>query len=186
MPTFFLWVATVGDRDAVEVNRANWDERVPIHLAADDVEGFISEPTRITDVVRDDLALMKRFLPGGSCAGLGLVHLQCHIGLDTLSWARLGATVTGIDFSAASVEAARRCHLSATFVVSDVDAASAACDERFDVVYTGVGALPWLPDLRRWAQVVSELLRPGGVFFVRDSHPVLLLSTTTATMESSS
>ena len=163
--------------DAVETNRANWDERVPIHLAAYDVGGFINDATRITSVVRDDLTLMRPFLPGGSCAGLRLVHLQCHIGLDTLSWARLGAIVTGIDFSPASVAAAHdiaeRSHLPATFMVSDVDSAATTCRDRFDVVYTGIGALCWLPDLRRWAQVISELLHPGGLFFVRDSHPVL-------------
>jgi SAM-dependent methyltransferase len=120
---------------------------------------------------------MARHLPGGSPAGLSLVHLQCHIGLDTLSWARLGATVTGVDFSPAATAAARdiaaRAGLSAAFVDSDVDSAPAACRRQFDVVYTGVGALPWLPDLTRWAQVVAELLRPGGLFYVRDGHPLV-------------
>lgn len=165
------------ERDAVAANRANWDDRVAAHLHAYDVEGFIADPGRISSVVRDDLTLLAPHLPGGSPAGLTLVHLQCHIGLDTLSWARLGATVTGVDFSPASVAAARsiaaRCNLPAAFVESDVDHASSACSERFDVVYTGIGVLCWLPDLQRWAHNVAELLRPGGLFYVRDSHPIL-------------
>ncbi|WP_104432015.1 class I SAM-dependent methyltransferase [Kineococcus xinjiangensis] len=162
---------------AVAANRANWDERVASHLIAYGVEDFIADPTRTTSIVRDDLALMAPHLPGGSPAGLDLVHLQCHIGLDTLSWARLGARVTGIDFSSASTAAARdvaaRAGLAATFLDSDVDSALDACGDRFDVVYTGVGALCWLPDLTRWARVVAGLLRPGGLFAVRDAHPVL-------------
>ncbi|GAA4965132.1 class I SAM-dependent methyltransferase [Kineococcus glutinatus] len=166
---------------ALAANRANWDERVPSHLVAYGVADFIADPARISSVVRDDLALMAPHLPGRSPAGLDLVHLQCHIGLDTLSWARLGARVTGVDFSPASTAAARdiaaRAGLAATFLDSDVDSALDVCEQhgtgRFDVVYTGIGALPWLPDLTRWAQVVAGLLRPGGLFHVRDSHPVL-------------
>lgn len=162
---------------ALAVNRRNWDACVPAHLVAYGVEDFVADPERITSVVRDDLALMAPFLPGGSPAGLSLIHLQCHIGFDTLSWARLGARVTGLDFSAASTRAAReiaaRAGLAATFLDSDVDAALSVCADQFDVVYTGIGALCWLPDLTRWAQVVAGLLRPGGIFFVRDAHPVL-------------
>lgn len=167
----------MNDREAVEANRANWDERVPIHLVAYDVDGFVADPTRLSSVVTYDLELLSPYLPGGSCAGLRLAHLQCHIGLDTLSWARLGAEVTGIDFSEASIAAARdiagRCELPATFVCSDVDSAADACQSGFDVVYTSIGVLAWLPDLRSWAVTVSRLLEPGGVFFVRDAHPVL-------------
>lgn len=162
---------------AIAVNRENWDASVPGHLIAYGVEEFVTDPQRISSVVRDDLASMAPRLPGGSPAGLSLVHLQCHIGLDTLSWARLGAKVTGIDFSPASTRAAReiagRAGLTATFLDSDVDHALDVCAEQFDIVYTGIGALCWLPDLTRWAQVVAGLLRPGGMFYVRDAHPVL-------------
>ena len=162
---------------AIAANQANWDERVPAHLIAYGVDDFVSDPGRITPVVRDDLARLAPHLPGRSPAGLRLAHLQCHIGLDTLSWARLGATVTGIDFSPAAIDAARRlaarAGLSAVFVRSTVDDAPAACAGPFDVVYTGIGALCWLPDLARWARVITELLAPGGLFYVRDSHPIL-------------
>ncbi|MFD9664833.1 class I SAM-dependent methyltransferase [Rhodococcus sp. NPDC059968] len=161
----------------IGANRANWDERVDGHLIAYDVDGFVDTPTRLTSIVRADLDAMTPHLPDRTPAGLTLVHLQCHIGLDTLSWARLGANVTGVDFSPKSIEAAtdiaRRAKLCARFVESDVDHAAEHLGEQFDVVYTGIGALPWLPDLARWAQVIAALLRPGGLFYIRDSHPTL-------------
>lgn len=163
--------------DAVAVNRRSWDAVVPAHLVAYGADAFAAEDGRITSVVRDDLAALAPHLPGGSPAGLDLVHLQCHIGLDTLSWARLGARVTGIDLSGASTDAARalaqRAGLAATFLESDVAHALDACTDRFDVVYTGIGALCWLPDLDAWARTVAGLLRPGGTFYVREAHPVL-------------
>lgn len=159
------------------VNQRSWDAVVPAHLTAYRADDFVADRGRITSVVRDDLAALARHLPNGSPAGLDLVHLQCHIGLDTLSWARLGARVTGVDLSSASTAAARdlarRAGLPATFLDSDVAHALDVCDERFDVVYTGIGALCWLPDLDAWARVVAGLLRPGGTFYVRDAHPVL-------------
>ncbi|GIH18627.1 class I SAM-dependent methyltransferase [Rugosimonospora africana] len=161
----------------IAANQANWDERVPSHLVAYGVDEFIADPGRISATVRDDLPLLSPHLPGRSPAGLTLLHLQCHIGLDTLSWARLGAAVTGLDFSAASIAAARnvadRAGLPARFIHSEIDHAASACRDRFDVIYTGIGALCWLPDLTRWARVIAELLAPGGVFYVRDSHPML-------------
>ncbi|WP_022881347.1 class I SAM-dependent methyltransferase [Gryllotalpicola ginsengisoli] len=161
----------------VEVNRLNWDERVAGHLVAYDADGFAADPTRLSTVVRDDLALMAPHLPAGSIAGLSLLHLQCHIGTDTLSWARLGARVTGVDFSGAAIAAARelagRAGLDAAFVHSTVDEAGDAVGERFDVVYTSIGALVWLPDLAAWARSIRSLLKPGGLFYVRDAHPML-------------
>ena len=107
-----------------------------------------------------------------------MIHLQCHIGTDTLSLARLGATATGLDFSGAALAVARE--LAATagppvdYVEADVyDAIEALGGERFDLVYTGIGALCWLPDVARWAAVVAALLRPGGELFIREGHPVL-------------
>ena len=104
------------------------------------------------------------------------MHLQCHIGLDTLSWARRGALVSGLDFSAPAISAASSLAaslgLEATFVVSDVyDAVAALGGQRFDIVYTGIGALVWLPDIPRWARVVANLLAPGGFLYLVEGHP---------------
>lgn len=164
------------DTDYLAANRANWDERVAGHLVGYDTDGFVTDASRISSVVRDDLALMAPHLPAGSVAGLSLAHLQCHIGTDTLSFARLGARVTGIDFSAEAITAARslaeRAGLEAEFVQSTVDEASVAVAARFDVVYTSIGALCWLPDLAAWARSIRRLLVPGGLFYVRDTHPM--------------
>ena len=113
----------------------------------------------------------------GDVRGLSLVHLQCHFGLDTLSWARLGAEVTGLDFSAPAMEAAaeltERAGLEAEWVVSDVMRADEALGgRRFDVVYTGLGALNWLDDIDRWADVVTSLIAPGGRLYLVEFHPV--------------
>ncbi|HVJ56057.1 MAG TPA: class I SAM-dependent methyltransferase [Aliidongia sp.] len=150
-------------------NLAMWDGKVPAHLKSVlyDVPRFIAgglslKPHEIAD------------LP--DAAGKDLVHLQCHIGLDTLSWARLGAHVTGLDFSPAAIAAAGRiaheAGLKARFVTADVYDAPAALGQRYDIVYTGVGALCWLPDLVRWAEAVGRLLRPGGLLYLFEFHPV--------------
>ena len=156
-----------------ETNRANWDSRVPIHVESDEYgfDRYVENPDHLSSVVSFD----QDKLPAVS--GRKLIHLQCHIGTDTVSWARLGAEVTGIDFSEASMEAAR--HLSSEsgtpgrFVVSDVYDSPSTIPEKFDIVYTGVGAICWLPDIREWAQVVSSFLKPGGVFYMREGHPIV-------------
>ncbi len=160
--------------DYIRLNRPNWDERAPAHAASQGyaLDRFASDPAHLSHVVRFDLPRL------GDVAGLDLVHLQCHIGSDTVSLARLGARVTGLDFSPASIEQARRlapaAGVEAEFVVADVyDAVTVLGAERFDVVYTGVGALCWLPDVRRWAGVVAALLRPGGRLHLREGHPML-------------
>jgi 2-polyprenyl-3-methyl-5-hydroxy-6-metoxy-1,4-benzoquinol methylase len=104
------------------------------------------------------------------------VHSQRHLGLDTLSWARLGAQVTGLDFSEPAIRAARslaaELALDASFVVADVyDAVVASGGRRFDIVYTGTGALVWLPDMTRWAQAIAALLEPGGFLYLVEVHP---------------
>jgi SAM-dependent methyltransferase len=156
------------------LNRANWDERAPAHAASAGyrVDAFAADPAHLSGVVRFDLQLL------GDVKGLRGVHLQCHIGTDTVSLARLGATMTGVDFSPASLAEARRISALAgnpvEFVESDVyDAVDRLGEGGFDLVYTGIGALCWLPDIRRWARVVAGLLRPGGRLFIREGHPVL-------------
>src|SRR5215472_9788419 len=130
---------------------ANWDERVPAHVASPDYETdkFVADPNHLSRVVAFDLPRL------GDIAGLRGVHLQCHIGTDTISLARR----TGDD---------------AVFVESDVYAAADVVGkEAFDFVFTGVGALCWLPSVRRWAGVVASLLKPGGRLFIREGHPML-------------
>jgi SAM-dependent methyltransferase len=152
-----------------ELNRAFWDERVPIHTASDyyDVEGFKAGRDPLDAFELEDL---------GDVSGRALVHLQCHFGRDTLSWARHGARVTGLDFSAPAIEAARRLAadigVEADFVCADVYAAPQALGGRsFDIVYVNIGAINWLPDIRRWAGIVSVLLKPGGVLYMKEVHP---------------
>jgi SAM-dependent methyltransferase len=114
----------------------------------------------------------------GDIRGLTGVHLQCHIGTDTISLARLGARMTGLDFSPAALAEARRIAAAAgadvEFVEAEFyDAPAVLPNDGYDLVFTGVGALGWLPDIARWAQVVATLLRPGGRLFLREGHPVL-------------
>lgn len=163
-----------GPADWLAVNRANWDERVAAHLASPDyqVRSFHDDPAFLSKVVRFDLPLL------GDVTGQRGVHLQCHIGTDTVSLARLGASMTGLDFSAPAIAAARTLAAGtgadASFVQADVyDAPRVLPAAAFDLVYTGIGALCWLPDIRRWAGVVGALLRPGGRLFMREGHPML-------------
>lgn len=154
------------------LNLANWESRVPLHEQGYDLDRYRRDPAFLSEVVRFDLPRL------GEVAGLDAVHLQCHIGTDTISLARLGARMTGLDFSPSALAVADRlatdCGLSVDWVRSDLyDAVEALGGARFDLVYTGIGALCWLPDVARWAQVVAGLLRPGGRLFIREGHPVL-------------
>ncbi|WP_028630175.1 class I SAM-dependent methyltransferase [Metapseudomonas resinovorans] len=160
--------------DYLELNKVNWDERAPLHAASRDyaAEAFASDPGYLSDVVRFDLPRL------GDITGQNGVHLQCHIGTDTLSLARLVARMSGLDFSPASLEQARllacRCGKEIGFVESDVYAADQVLPAgTFDLVYTGIGAINWLPRIDEWARVVSALLKPGGRLFMREGHPML-------------
>ncbi len=161
-------------KDYAAVNRANWDERVPAHAASPDysIDAFLADPAFLSDVVRFDLPLL------GDISGQRGVHLQCHIGTDTISLTRLGASMTGVDFSSPAVRQARalaeQTGADATFVESDVyEAANAVGRAAFDFVFTGIGALIWLPSVSRWARVVADVLRPGGRLFIREGHPMM-------------
>jgi SAM-dependent methyltransferase len=159
--------------DYLEINRANWDERAAPHAASPGypVQQLIDDPGHLSEVVRFDLPRL------GDVAGLRGVHLQCHIGTDTISLSRLGARMTGLDFSGESLAQARsiaaRAGADIPFVQTDVYSARDALEGDFDLVFTGVGAIGWLPDIRRWAQTVASLLAPGGRLFIREGHPVL-------------
>lgn len=162
---------------ARSANLQNWDDRVPLHEEAYGLDAF-DDPSHLSDVVSDDLPVLSRFVRGGTISGLNLCHLQCHIGTDTVSLARAGATVTGVDFSEPALRAAEalanRAGVSATWVQTDVLDASNAVPGDFDVVYTSIGTICWLEDLDRWATQIVALLRSGGTFFIRDGHPALL------------
>ena len=166
------------DRNAVDdyltLNKASWDERAPAHAASPDynVSDFLADPEYLSGVVRFDLPLL------GDISGLRGVHLQCHIGTDTVSLARLGASMTGVDFSPAALAEGRRLAAQTgadvTFVESDVYLAAEVLEAgAFDLVFTGIGAICWLPSITRWAGVVADLLRPGGRLFIREGHPML-------------
>jgi SAM-dependent methyltransferase len=157
------------EREWLEANRALWDDRVPIHVRSDfyGLAEFKAGAPVLHDFELADV---------GGVTGKSLVHLQCHFGMDSLDWARRGARVTGLDFSAPALAAARalaaELGLAARFAVADVYDAPRVLGERYDVVYTGRGALNWLPDIARWAEVVAALLVPGGFLYLTEFHPV--------------
>jgi SAM-dependent methyltransferase len=164
-----------------EANRRLWAEWTRVHegSAFYDLEGFKEGTTlhrpfdaapgvRVRDYEVEEL---------GGVEGKDLLHLQCHFGIDTLSWARLGARVTGVDFSDEAIALARsiaaELGLDARFVHSMVENLPDNLDGDFDVVYTSRGAIWWLSDLARWAEVIAHFLRPGGIFYIAEFHPVL-------------
>ena len=160
----------MGADEHLELNRAHWDERVPIHIGSAfyDVDGFRAGGSTLRPFEVEEV---------GDVTGKRLAHLQCHFGLDTLSWARAGASVAGLDFSGPAVDAAtglaEETGLDARFVHADVyDALDALGGEPFDIVYTGLGAINWLPDLPRWASVVRSLLADGGFLYLAEFHPL--------------
>jgi SAM-dependent methyltransferase len=160
------------DGDYVGINLANWNGRVPAHARGYGLELFRADPSLISEAVRFDQPRL------GDVKGVEILHLQCHIGTDTLSLARLGAKVTGLDFSEPALgvarELARDCGADIAFVEAEVyDAVAKLGPARFDVIFTGCGALCWLPSIERWASTVSQLLKPGGRLFMREGHPIL-------------
>jgi SAM-dependent methyltransferase len=152
------------------MNRALWDEWVDINAASEfyGLEEFRRGGTKLRPYELEEV---------GPVAGKSLLHLQCHFGMDSLSWAREGARVTGADFSARGIEVARslatELGLDATFVQSDLYELPSNLEGRFDVVYTSRGVLNWLPDLTRWAEVVAHFLEPDGIFYVTEKHPIV-------------
>ena len=156
--------------ERLQTNRVNWNERTPVHAASDDYDVAGFRAGRIT------LGALER-REVGDVAGKTLLHLQCHFGLDTMSWERLGATVAGVDFSDAAIALAKALRdeigSRARFILSDVYALADVLDERFDIVFTSYGVLCWLPDLDGWARTIARHLKPGGVFYIAEHHPML-------------
>jgi SAM-dependent methyltransferase len=154
--------------ERAEANRVAWNAVTPIHAASAfyDVEGFKQGRCTVFDVERREV---------GEVASKSLLHLQCHFGLDTLSWARLGARVVGMDISDAGIAQARalaeELQIPARFVCCDLYRIRQELDEQFDVVFTSAGALCWLHDLWEWGRIVAHFLKPGGVFYIHEFHP---------------
>ncbi len=156
-----------------ELNRANWDERTAVHVGPGSDYDFASlraGPGRLHAIEDAEL---------GDVADLRVLHLQCHIGVDTLKLAQRGASVVGLDFSPAAIEAAQTLAVElrltdrARFVLADLYDAPAVIAEPhgFDLVFTTWGATCWLPDIRRWAAIVASFLKPGGRLYYADAHP---------------
>ncbi|RPH96417.1 class I SAM-dependent methyltransferase [candidate division KSB1 bacterium] len=157
-----------------EINRRRWNEITPVHARSEfyDVPGFLAGRNTLFEIELDGV---------GDVNGKSLLHLQCHFGMDSLSWARLGAQVVGVDFSEASIEQARdlaqqarladRCQ----FICCDVLELDQHLTEKFDVVFTSYGVITWLCDLEKWARIVAHFLKPGGLFFIAEIHPLALM-----------
>ncbi len=159
----------------LSVNRAWWDERAPLHAGSATgyrLDDFRRHPDRLHAIERDEV---------GGVDGKTLLHPQCHIGTDTLSWAGRGATVTGVDFSPPALEVARGLARDlgledrARFVESDVYGLPDVLDGVFDIVFASWGAIGWLPDVGRWFRVAAHFVAPGGIVYLADGHPTAWL-----------
>lgn len=154
----------------LEINRTAWNAKAAVHIdsAFYDMPGFLAGNTSLKNL---ELGLL------GDVKGLRILHLQCHFGQDSLSLARMGAQVTGVDFSDVAVTKARslaaELQMEARFIQCDVYSLKEHLDEAFDVVFTSYGTIGWLPDLRPWADIVQHFLKPGGQFVMVDFHPVV-------------
>lgn len=157
-------------KEYVKTNRKRWDELADIH--------YTSEFYNVKEFKKGGISISNLEIKEvGDVKGKKLLHLQCHFGKDTLSWARLGAEVTGVDFSSRAIELAQQLSseigVEAAFVHSDIDKLDKSVLEpgSFDIIYTSHGAIYWLPDLKEWARIISYFLKPNGVFYIADSHP---------------
>lgn len=156
--------------DYKKINKESWNDRVDIHVKSDfyDVPGFIAGKNSLKQPELDLL---------GDVSGKSILHLQCHFGQDSISLARMGAHVTGVDISDAAIEAAQelndKCDTNVRFVTSDVYSLPGILNEQFDIVFTSYGTIGWLPDMNKWASVVSHFMNPGGKFVFVEFHPAV-------------
>lgn len=154
----------------IEINKSLWNEKTRHHVASDfyDVKGFLAGNTSLKNIEIDLL---------GDVKGKTILHLQCHFGQDTLSLARMGARVTGVDFSDKAIEAAQdlatQAGLEAEFICCNVYDLPQHLDKQYDIVYASYGVIGWLPDMEAWATVVSQFVKPGGTFLFVEFHPVV-------------
>ncbi len=153
-------------------NRALWNELTAVNARSPlyRLEQFKAGEIKLNPLERGEV---------GDVRGKKLLHLQCHFGMDTLSWARLGADVTGVDFSEEAIELARslseELQIPARFICSDIYELEQILDEEFDLVFTSYGVLAWLPDLPRWAALAARYVRPGGFFYMVEFHPFAMV-----------
>jgi 2-polyprenyl-3-methyl-5-hydroxy-6-metoxy-1,4-benzoquinol methylase len=158
------------DKNYIEINRQSWNNRVDTHLNSEfyDLEGFLNGKTSLNDI---ELNLL------GDVKGKTILHLQCHFGQDSISLNRLGAEVTGVDLSDKAIESARKIaqdtDSNTTFICCDIYELPNHLDEKFDIVFTSYGTIGWLPDLDKWAKIVSQFLKPNGQFVFVEFHPVV-------------
>lgn len=153
-----------------KANKQLWNKRVAIHVSSKfyDIPSFKSGKTSLNDIELKAL---------GDVKGKTLLHLQCHFGMDTISWEKEGAIVTGVDFSEEAIIAAKNLaeevYTKAEFICSDIYNLPEKLEQKFDIVFTSYGVIGWLPDLDKWAAVINNFLKPGGIFFIAEFHPVL-------------
>jgi 2-polyprenyl-3-methyl-5-hydroxy-6-metoxy-1,4-benzoquinol methylase len=153
-----------------DTNKDLWNRRTIVHKdsAFYDLAGFKSGANLLTPIELNEV---------GNVKGKPLLHLQCHFGLDTMSWSRLGAKCTGVDLSDEAIKLAKEINnevgLDAEFICCNVYDTSDHVKELFDIVFTSYGTIGWLPDLQPWAKVIKERLKPGGLFYIADFHPVV-------------
>ena len=158
----------ITESNYLEINRASWNNRVEPHLKSDfyNLEGFLNGDTSLNSIELDLL---------GDIKGKTILHLQCHFGQDTLSLARMGAEVTGVDLSNKAIDSAntlaKEINTKATFICCDIYNLPLHLNQQFDIVFTSYGTIGWLPDMNKWAQIVSKYLKPNGHFVFVEFHP---------------
>lgn len=150
-----------------DANQRMWDELAPVHY-----KSYGLDRLRKGQTLLDEIQIAEV----GDVKGKTMLHLQCHIGSDTLSWAQQGAIVTGVDFSEKSIELARKLaeelKLNAKFIHSNIYDIEKHINKQFDIVYTSQGILCWLKDIKEWARLIAKYLKPGGLFYIMESHPI--------------
>ena len=151
-------------------NRESWNKRTTVHAGSSfyDLDSFKRGASSLNKIELEGL---------GDVKGRSLLHLQCHFGMDTMSWEREGAIVTGADLSDEAINLANgiaaELNLKAIFICCNVYDLQQHLDEKFDIVFTSYGTIGWLPDLDKWAQIIAYYLKPGGIFYITDFHPTL-------------
>ena len=158
------------ENNYIEINRKSWNNRVETHLKSEfyDLDNFMKGKTSLNSI---ELELL------GDLNGKSILHLQCHFGQDTVSLGRLGANVTGVDLSDQAIESAikiaKEANSNATFICCDIYDLPNHLDKQFDIVFTSYGTIGWLPDIDKWAKIVSQFLKPDGQFVLVEFHPVV-------------